>query len=82
MPSGAPSSTGSRLRVDLASGRIYEWYAAGSTWRTLAQGIDIVAGQMTNFYVESTGTYTIILNVKSALAASTQYTLRFQFLGY
>ena len=44
VPSGAPSSTGSRLRVDLASGRIYQWSAANSTWRTLGQGIDIVAG--------------------------------------
>jgi hypothetical protein len=44
VPSGAPSSTGSRLRVDLASGRIYQWSAANTTWRTLAQGIDIVAG--------------------------------------
>ena len=44
VPSGAPSSTGSRLRVDLASGRIYQWSAANTTWRTLGQGIDIVAG--------------------------------------
>jgi len=44
VPSGAPSSTGSRLRVDLASGRIYQWSASNSTWRTLGQGIDIVAG--------------------------------------
>jgi hypothetical protein len=44
VPSGAPSSTGSRLRVDLASGRVYQWSAANTTWRTLGQGIDIVAG--------------------------------------
>lgn len=44
VPSGAPSSTGSRLRVDLAAGRIYQWSASNSTWRTLGQGIDIVAG--------------------------------------
>jgi len=44
VPSGAPSSTGSRLRVDLASGRIYQWSASNTTWRTLGQGIDIVAG--------------------------------------
>jgi hypothetical protein len=44
VPSGVPSSTGSRLRVDLASGRIYQWSAANTTWRTLGQGIDIVAG--------------------------------------
>jgi hypothetical protein len=68
-----------------ASSEVLRFFVAGfgtAIYPMLSAGNANAAGQMTNFYVESTGTYTIILNVTSALAASTQYTLRFQFLGY
>ena len=55
VPSGAPSSTGSRIRVDLAPGRAYIWNQAGSNWRVLAQGIDIVAGCSAPLYTPGYG---------------------------
>ena len=55
VPSGAPSSTGSRIRVNLATGRAYIWNQAGSNWRVLAQGIDIVAGCSAPLYTPGYG---------------------------
>ena len=46
----------------------------------LAAGNANAAGQMTNFYTEATTT-TITLKVTSALAASTQYIVRFNLFG-
>lgn len=55
VPSGAPSSTGSRIRINLATGRAYIWNQAGSNWRVLAQGIDIVAGCSAPLYTPGYG---------------------------
>jgi len=55
VPSGAPSSTGSRIRVNLATGRAYIWNQAGTNWRVLAQGIDIVAGCSAPLYTPGYG---------------------------
>lgn len=55
VPSGAPSSTGSRIRVNLATGRAYIWNQAGTNWRVLAQGIDIVTGCSAPLYTPGYG---------------------------
>ncbi len=62
VPSGAPSSTGSRIRVDLATGRAYIWNQAGSNWRILAQGIDIVAGCSAPLYTPEYGQSLFAIN--------------------
>jgi len=40
--SGAPSSSGARIRFNLSTGRIHEWNPNTSVWQLIAQGIDIV----------------------------------------
>lgn len=62
VPSGAPSSTGSRIRVNLATGRAYIWNQAGSNWRILAQGIDIVAGCSAPLYTPGYGQSLFAIN--------------------
>ena len=62
VPSGAPSSTGSRIRVNLATGRAYIWNQAGSNWRVLAQGIDIVAGCSAPLYTPGYGQSLFAIN--------------------
>ena len=46
-PITPPSATGSRFRVDLVDGRIYQWDSGPDIWRLLAQGIDVITGTPT-----------------------------------
>jgi hypothetical protein len=62
VPSGAHSSTGSRIRADLSTGRLYLWSPSASTWRLMGQGIDITSGCVAPAYTPAYGQSTFAVN--------------------
>ena len=49
-PTGAPTATGSRIRFDLSTYRLYQWSPGLVNWVALGQGIDVVAGVLPPAY--------------------------------
>ncbi len=49
-PTGAPTATGSRIRFDLSTYRLYQWSPGLVDWIPLGQGIDVVAGALAPLY--------------------------------
>lgn len=43
-PAGAPSASGSRLRVDLLTNKVYQWQPTALTWNLLPYGITEISG--------------------------------------
>lgn len=52
-PTTSPGASGSRLRVDANTGRMYQWN--GTAWVLMAQGVDIVAGCAAPAYAPGIG---------------------------
>ena len=55
VPTGAPSGQGSRIRIDLLTGWLYEWSPVTTTWLKLGQGIDNTSGSVAPVYAPGIG---------------------------
>lgn len=55
VPTGAPSGQGSRLRIDLLTGWLYEWSPVASGWLKMGQGIDQTSGSVAPAYTPGIG---------------------------
>lgn len=55
VPTGAPSGQGSRIRIDLLTGWLYEWSPVTSGWLKMGQGIDPTSGSVAPAYTPGIG---------------------------
>jgi hypothetical protein len=62
---GAPSSSGSRLRFNLTTGRLHEWDPNTLTWRLLGQGLDVIDTGAAPNYVPGYGQSNLVLSTIS-----------------
>lgn len=65
IPTGAPSASGSRVRIDTATGRWYQW--SGSTWIEKGMGIDIISGGVAPSYTPGVGQSWFAVNADEEL---------------
>ena len=64
---GAPSSTGSRFRVDLTTQYIYQWNPTAVTWQRVGQGIDLLAGTSDPAYTPTANMSWFVINDSNKL---------------
>ena len=55
VPTGAPSGQGSRVRIDLLTGWLYEWSPVTTSWIKMGQGIDQTVGTVAPLYAPGIG---------------------------
>lgn len=72
-PSGAPSQSGSRIRIDQPTLRLWVWDRINLTWVKLAQGIDISTGCVAPLYTPGLGQSTFALNTCTPPTKPTLY---------
>lgn len=65
IPTGAPSASGSRVRINVVTGRWYYW--SGSAWIEKGMGIDIVAGSSAPNYTPGIGQSWFAVNADEEL---------------
>lgn len=61
-PTAAPSASGTRLRFDLLTNRIYSWSPTLVNWQLEAQGIDVVSGSIPPAYTPALGQSNFAIN--------------------
>lgn len=61
-PSSAPSQSGSRLRIDQPTRRLWVWNETSLQWVRLGQGIDVVTGCIAPSYTPTVGQSNFAIN--------------------
>jgi hypothetical protein len=67
VPSGAPSETGTRLRFNTLTNRLYTYSPDLGTWVALGQGVDIISGGVAPSYAPVRGQSSFAVNADGEL---------------